>query len=92
MGSHNWMERCPYCGFEQMQISSYNSLYFETTCQMCGYAVWTKEKIPNNCDIRLAKQLLSKMSTEEKEKVIELFSDDGLPFFVRFKRKTTKGE
>ena len=64
MGSHVWAAQCPYCGFEEMIVSSYDSLYFEVSCQICGYAIWTEERLPNDHDVQLAKRALSKMDDE----------------------------
>ena len=46
MGFHNWSERCAYCGFENMSVSSDGGFYFEAKCPVCGYERWTEEKIP----------------------------------------------
>ncbi len=72
MGSHDWFEQCPYCGFENMLVSSYSGIYFDVICPICGYARWTEEKIPQAEDVELAKRTLRAMSAEEKENVIEL--------------------
>lgn len=85
MGSHVWMEQCPYCGFEEMIAFSHDSLYFEVTCQICGYARWTEERVPHNHDVELAKEALSKMDEKEKQKAMELYSEDYTPFIVRLK-------
>jgi len=57
MGFHNWSERCAYCGFENMSVSSDGGFYFEAKCPVCGYERWTEEKIPENADVELAKSI-----------------------------------
>lgn len=86
MGSHVWVERCPYCGFEEMIVSSYDSLYFEIACPICGYAVWTEGKIPDDSDVETAKHKLSEMNVREKQKAIELYYEDRIPLIARLKR------
>ena len=85
MGSHIWTGQCPYCGFEEMSVSSNGSFYFEVNCQICGYARWTEERIPDEHDIELAKRAISKMSAEEKIKAIELYDEDNFPLVARLK-------
>jgi uncharacterized Zn finger protein (UPF0148 family) len=87
MGSHTWAEQCPQCGFEDMMVSSYNGVYFEVACPICGYARWTEEKVPDNHDIELAKQALGKMDNKEKQEVVELYENDYIPLVARQKRK-----
>jgi len=90
MGTHNWTQRCPCCGFEQMIIFS-DGIHFEATCQICGYSIWSEEKIPVNRDIELAKQALREMTAEEKEKAIELFCKEGVPLVSRLRKKPQDG-
>lgn len=85
MGSHMWSVQCPYCGFDEMIVSSYNSLYFEVLCQICGYKRWTEERVPDNNDVKIAKRILSKMGIKEKQKALELYSDDNIPLIARLK-------
>lgn len=85
MGSHVWVEQCPCCGFEEMIVSSYDSLYFEVTCRICGYARWTEERVPDNHDVQLAKRALGKMDDEEKGKALELYCEDNIPLVARLK-------
>ena len=86
MGSHVWEEKCPCCGFEEMTVSSYDALYFEATCPICGYTRWMEEKVPDNYDVELAKRKLAEMDDEEKEEATELYHEDGIPFIARLKR------
>lgn len=88
MGSHIWSEQCPYCGFEEMIVSSYDSFYFEVACQICGYRRWTEETAPGNRDVKRAKQALSRMDDEEKYKAIELYYEDSIPLVARLKLNT----
>jgi hypothetical protein len=85
MGSHVWVERCPYCGFEEMVVSTYDSLYFEVTCQICGFAKWTEERVPDDRDVQVAKQALGKMDDEEKQKALEIYYEDNIPLVARLK-------
>jgi len=87
MGSHIWVEQCLYCGFEEMVVSSYNSLYFEVSCPICGYARWTEEKVPDNHDIELAKHALDEMDDKEKQETVELYWDDRISLVARQKGK-----
>lgn len=87
MGSHTWAEQCAYCGFKEMIVSTCDSFYFEAACPICGYARWTEEKVPDNHDIELAKQALSKMDDKEKQETMELYEDDNIPLVARRKRK-----
>lgn len=87
MGSHVWVEQCSYCGFEEMIVSSYNSLYFEVTCPICGYAKWTEERVPDNHDIELAKRELAEMGAEEKQKAMEQYCEDNIPLIARLEGK-----
>lgn len=87
MGSHVWAGQCPYCGFEEMIVSSYDSLYFEVSCQICGYSRWTEEKVPDNFDVELAKRALSEMGAKEKQKAVELYREDNIPLIARLKGK-----
>ena len=87
MGSHVWTEKCPYCGFEEMIVSSYNSLYFDVTCQICGYSRWTEEMVPDTQDVELAKRVLSKINEEEKQKAIDLYYEDNISYIARLKGK-----
>ena len=86
MGSHSWKQQCPHCGFEEMTVSCYNSLYFEATCPICGYARWTNEKVPDNHDIELAKRKLAEMDAKERQKAIELYHEDGISFIARLRK------
>jgi tRNA(Ile2) C34 agmatinyltransferase TiaS len=92
MGSHIWTEKCPYCDFEEAAVSSNGSLYFEMACQICGYSIWTEKKVPNTRDIERAKKALSKMSTKEKQKAIELYSEDNIPLIDRLKSESFNEE
>ncbi|MCL5074195.1 MAG: hypothetical protein M1136_00875 [Chloroflexi bacterium] len=85
MGSHVWAEQCPYCGFEDMIVSSYDSFYFEIACQICGYARWVEERVPDNHDVELAKRALSEMDAEEKQKAMQLYGEDNIPLIARLK-------
>lgn len=85
MGSHVWVEKCPYCGFEEMIVSSYDSLYFKGICPICGYARWTEEKVPDNYDIELAKSKLAKMNAKEKHEAVELYHEEHVPLIARLK-------
>lgn len=85
MGSHVWVEQCPYCGFEEMIVSSCDGAYFEVACQICGYRKWTEEQVPNDYDIEKAKQILSKMDEKEKQKAKELYCHDNIPLIVRLR-------
>lgn len=86
MSSHVWTDQCPSCGFEGMSVSSNGRLLFEVRCQICGYAAWTQETIPENLDVVQAKLALREMSTIQQEKAAELFEEDGIPFIARLKR------
>jgi DNA-directed RNA polymerase subunit RPC12/RpoP len=92
MGSHIWTEQCPYCGFEEAAVSSNGSLYFEMTCQICGYSIWTEGRVPNTHNVERAKKALSKMNTEEKQKAIELYSEDNIPLVDRLKGESLNEE
>ena len=85
MGSHTWEDRCPYCGFEKMCVSSYDSLHFEAICPICGYERWAEEKIPQTEDIELAMRTISEMNSEEKENVVESYHEKNVPLIVRLK-------
>lgn len=87
MGSHTWTTQCPHCSFEEMIVSSGDDFYFEATCPICGYERWTEEKIPDNHDIELAKRKLSEMNADEKQKTIELYHEENIPFIDRLKKK-----
>jgi hypothetical protein len=86
VGSHVWVEECPYCGFEDVVVSSYNGLYFEVACQICGYARWTEDRVPDNHDAELAKRALSKMGDKEKRKAVELYCEDNIPLVARLRQ------
>ena len=87
MGSHNWTQQCPYCGFEKMIVSTYGNFHFEIACPICGYGSWTEDKVPDNYDIELAKRKLTEMDTKEKEEATELYYEDNTPLITRLKRK-----
>jgi len=91
MGSHVWVEQCPYCGFEEMIVSTFND-YFEVTCQICGYERWTEEKVPDSHDVELAKKALSEMDAKEKQKAVELYYADSVPLIARLKGKSSDAE
>lgn len=90
MGFHSWTEQCPYCGFEEMNISSDGVSYFEVICPVCGYVKWVEEKLPGSHDIEIAKQTLCKMDAERKQKAIELYYEDNLPLIKRLKNLDKK--
>jgi hypothetical protein len=79
------MAECPHCDFEEMIVSSYNTIYFEAICPICRYERWTEEKIPDNHDIELAKRKLTEMDAEEKQKATKLYYEDNIPFIDRLK-------
>jgi len=87
MSSHQWTDRCPYCGYENMLVSIQGSIYIDITCPICGYSLWTEEKTPHAKDIELAKQTLQKLSTEEKEGLVELFHEENVPFVTLLREK-----
>lgn len=87
MGFHSWSAECPYCGFEEMTVSTWSDLYFEMECPICGYAKWTDEKVPDNYDVELAKRQLVEMSAEEKQKAVELYDEDKIPLVARLKER-----
>jgi hypothetical protein len=72
--------------FEQMIVFS-DGFRCEAICQICGYAIWTKEKIPDKRDIELATQIFRKMDTKERDRAIELFYEDGQPLIARIKKE-----
>ena len=84
MGSHVWVEQCPYCSFEEMIVSTFND-YFEVTCQICGYVKSTEEKVPDEHDVQLAKRALREMDAKEKQKAVELYYADSIPLIARLK-------
>ena len=86
MGCHQWIEQCAHCGFKEMNISSDGFTYVEALCPICGYEKWTEERIPDTQTVQSAKQILSFMSGEEKEKAIDLYYEDGIPFAKRVKQ------
>lgn len=88
MGCHVWLEQCQYCGFEEMIVSSYNNLYFEVTCQICGYVKSIEEKVPDEQDVQLAKRALSEMGAKEKQKAVELYHEYNIPLIARLKRES----
>ena len=85
MGSHVWTQQCPYCGFEEMYVSSYDGVYFDINCPICGYSRWTEEKVPAPHEVKLAKSILSEMDVEAKQNAIDLYFEDNLPFIARLK-------
>jgi len=85
MSSHTWFSECPHCGFEKMILSSNGRLYFEGSCPICGYLVWTEEKVPHDDDIELAKHKIRKMDTKEKNKATEQYYEDNIPLVSRSK-------
>ena len=87
MGSHTWTEQCPYCGFEEMMVSTYDTLDFEIICQICGYTKWPEQKAPDSSDVELAKRALSEMDAKEIQKAVELHYEDNIPLVVRLKGK-----
>ncbi len=87
MGSHAWTSQCAHCGFEEMSVSSYDALYFEAACPICGYARWTEERVPDNYDVELAKRKLAEMDAKEKQKATESYYEDGIPFIARLKKR-----
>lgn len=87
MGSHTWMAQCLHCDFEEMIVSGYDAIYFEATCPICGYVRWTEEGVPDSHDVKLAKRKLAEMDAEEKQKAIELYYKDNIPFIARLKKK-----
>lgn len=87
MGSHVWMSRCPHCGFAKMLGSSYDSIYFEGECPICGYKIWTEETVPESYDVELAKRSLIEMTAEEKDRAIEQYYEDNIPLIVRLKKR-----
>lgn len=87
MGSHTWVERCPYCDFDKVPVSSYDCIHFEVMCPICGYARWTEEKVPDNYGIELAKQTLDKMGDKEKQRALDQYEDDHIPLIARQKEK-----
>ena len=90
MGLHSWHDECPYCGFENMLVSSYRDIYFDVICPVCGYSRWTEEKIPHAQDVELAKQMLKEMSGEERENVIELYHEENVSLIARLKDEPPK--
>ena len=87
MGSHTWEDRCPHCGFKGMIVSSYNDIYFDAYCMVCGYERWTDEKIPDVEDVELAKRIISRMSDEEIEEMIESYESGDAPLVTRLKNE-----
>ncbi len=87
MGSHNWFDKCPYCGFENMLVSSNRDVYFEIVCPVCGYSRWTEENIPHVDDIELARRTIREMNDKEREGVIELYHEENVPLITRIKDK-----
>jgi len=85
MGCHVWLEQCPYCGFEEMMVSTYDTLDFEIICQICGYTKWPEQKVPDSSDVELAKKALSEMDAKEKQKAVELYYADSIPLIARLK-------
>jgi len=83
MGSHVWADQCPYCGFEEMIVSSDGRMYIEAACQLCGYRRWTEERVPNGHDIEKAKRILSKMHDKEKLRTKEQYCNNNVPFIDR---------
>lgn len=87
MGSHTWEDQCSYCGFKGMRVSSYNDLYFDANCPVCGYARWTEEQIPDPEDIELVKRAINEMSDEEIEEMMDLYDEDDVPLVTRLKNE-----
>jgi len=87
MSSHTWFSECPHCRFEKMIVSSNGSLYIEVSCPICGYLLWTEEKVPDNHDIELAKHKITKMDIKETDKAVEQFYEDNIPLISRSKAR-----
>lgn len=90
MGYHAWQERCPHCGFAQMDASIYDSIFLEAACPVCGYKRWTEEKLPTVENVELARRMVSKMGIEEVEKVVELYHQEYVPLIFRLRDKGRK--
>lgn len=89
MGTHVWTDRCDHCGFEDMQVSTYDSFYHDVVCQICGYRRWTEERTPSHADIDLAKQALRGMSNSAKERAVMQHEEDGIPLVVRLRNASS---
>lgn len=85
MGSHNWTQQCPYCGFEEMIVSTGGDFCFEAACPICGYGRWNEEKIPDNCDVEIAKHKLIEMNADEKQKAIEQYHEEKVSLTERLR-------
>jgi len=92
MGYHSWTYTCAHCNFEEMRVCTDGYFHLEMCCPICGYAMWTEEKVPRTQDVELAKLSLSKMSVEEQEKAIEQFLEDNIPLVIGSKRTLLNGE
>lgn len=85
MGSHNWTQQCPCCGFEEMIVSTCGNFHFEVACPICGYGRWTEEKVPDNYDVEIAKHKLIEMDADEKQKAAEQYYEEKVPLIDRLK-------
>jgi hypothetical protein len=86
MGSHSWFSQCPHCDFEEMIVSSCSDFYFDANCPICGYSRWTEERVPEIKDIELAKNKVKEMDDSQKDKAMEEYYQDNIPFITRFKK------
>jgi len=86
MGYHIWTQQCPCCDFEEMIVSTDNNFHFEIACPICGYKSWTEDKLPDFCNVELAKRKLMEMSLKEKEEAIELYHKNNLSLVDRLKQ------
>jgi len=88
MGSHMWHDRCPHCGFDGMVVWSYNQVYLEAACPMCGYEISPDERIPSGGDLELIKEALVGMNASDKKRVVESWWNDRVPLVVKLKTQT----
>lgn len=83
MGSHQWTDKCPECGFSGMTVYSIDNTTFGADCPICGYRRWTEEDRPHPDDVEFAKKLLSEMGGEQIEQAVEAFGLDEVLLIVR---------
>jgi hypothetical protein len=69
-----------------MIVSSYKDFYFDANCPICGYSIWTDERIPEDEDIEIAKRKLAEMDESQKDNAVEQFYENNVPFIARYKK------
>lgn len=76
MGSHTWLETCPACGYDYMDVGVDHGDAW-SFCEICGYRRYTVQEDPTDEGLEIAKRLVKEADPDKLREAIETIVETG---------------